>query len=214
MKGGVARDGSCAVHNYFPRRCRYASEPIERNGRKEHVRIERGIGNGSLTAWEALATCMEQRRIRRTERRLRARRPGHLTWREKRLRHRKQMMASRHIYATRHKWRHPGHSTGKPPESLRVLRDVRALRRRHRAALPSSPVRWSGTLTISPVVSVSLERCSRGWSAPRPSKALASTAWPSAFAGPPELRSTMERRKTSVADRISGRGKVRSRLRR
>lgn len=83
-----------------------ANAQVNRVQRNEHVRIERGVRNGSLTMREARRLRMEQRRIRMTELRLRARHHGRLTWRERRMLHREQMMASRHIHAKRHNWRH------------------------------------------------------------------------------------------------------------
>ena len=83
-----------------------ATAQVNRTQHNERTRIERGVRSGSLTAREARRLRMEQRRIRATEHRLRARHHGRMTWREKRMLHHRQAIASRHIYRKRHNRRH------------------------------------------------------------------------------------------------------------
>jgi len=66
----------------------------------QRTRVHQGIRAGEITRREAAALSMEQRHIRRSERRMKA--DGEVTLRERRRLENKQDRASRHIRRTRH----------------------------------------------------------------------------------------------------------------
>lgn len=78
-----------------------AKNPIVKREFNQQQRIGSGIRRGVLTPRQGARLERQQMRVHRQIRAMRARHNGRLTMRERRIIHRKQMIASRRIYRAR-----------------------------------------------------------------------------------------------------------------
>ena len=78
-----------------------AKNPIVKREFNQQRRIGNGIRRGALTPRQGVRLERQQMRMHRQIRAMRARHNGRLTMRERRIIHRKQMIASRHIHRAR-----------------------------------------------------------------------------------------------------------------
>ena len=79
-----------------------AKNPIVKREFNQQRRIGNGIQRGALTPRQGTRLERQQMRIHRQFRAMRAHNHGRLTMRQRRMVHRRQMIASRRIYRARH----------------------------------------------------------------------------------------------------------------
>jgi len=78
------------------------AQSVDRRHAYQQQRIDRGVTSGRLTPTEAARDERQQSRIDRTESRERTRNGGYLTAAERSHLQRRENVASRHIYRTKH----------------------------------------------------------------------------------------------------------------
>ncbi len=82
--------------------------PIVKREFNQQRRIGNGMRSGRLTSGQGFRLERQQRNIHRQFRAMRARHNGHLTMRERRMIHRRQIVASRRIFRAKHHYRRIG----------------------------------------------------------------------------------------------------------
>ncbi|HEY1604196.1 MAG TPA: hypothetical protein VGF77_01200 [Allosphingosinicella sp.] len=83
-----------------------AAQNVNQREHRQTARIHQGERSGALTHRETRRLNHRERRLHRTESRMRARHGGHLTWHQRHRLHRMENRDSRAIHRLKHNHRH------------------------------------------------------------------------------------------------------------